>query len=524
MPRIPEYQSDVSPFTNLPTPQASPRSFGGGSGLADLGAGLNDVSNALYDVQQRQEVSDVTTGLAKLRGQATADLDTRASQMQPGDPDFTSKFMQDFGNELSTMGGNIKTRAGRDAFARGSAELTAGFLDSATKYQIHSAGIKAVTDFKTTENANIGTLLRDPSQFDSILKDTDAALADPNGPFAKMPADKREELSLSSKEQYALGAARGIIRLNPQTALDLYQAGKLPGQEFLKDQSGWIVEQEAQAGITSQEVKARQLAAADAKAKHDAFEKTGADIFSAAVKNPFDPKITDMINQSGGTLAEKMSAFNFVSNLADKETREGGAAHDVKTYGTGFLKAFQAVHDGSLNTVAQIYPLVGKTLTVAGADKLVAEMSTKKTPEGQIEAELKNNFVKSALRSISGANELTGFRDPKGEELGQKALSWMLNEYERQKTEGKINATDLLDPNNPKSLWGGMMKYKRPMAQFMRDMMEANPGNPDVAMGAAAASGATTYKSAGDVSAAYKAGKLTREQAAAELKKNGWAQ
>lgn len=467
MPRIPTYQSDTTGETNLPSPQANQRGYGFGSGLSDLASGLNDVANTLHDAEQRQEVSDVATQTALLRGKKTAELDTTASTAEAG-TDIVSPFMEGLTNELATMGGKFKTKAGQDAFLRSSAELTSQFLDGATKYQIHSAGVKAVNDFKATENANIGTLMRDPTQFDSILKETDAALNDPAGMFAKMPGDKRAELGLASKEQYALAAARGIIRLNPQMALDMSKDGLLPGQEFLKEQSLYYLQNAAETAIHGQEIKTAQVAAAQKKALEDAAEKQGQEILKNVMKNPNDPNITNAILSSSMTWEKQNQMLAIV-----KQASKGDEDKDDKTYGTGFVRLYEQVHQGLIKSPDDLYAHVGKgDLTVAGVDKLTTEITGKRTPEGQIESDLKGGFVRSFGKVISGENELLGFRDPKGAMLNQQALAWFLTEFQRQKEEGKIPVHDLLDPANKNSLWAGVMRFKRPDNVMMKDIME----------------------------------------------------
>jgi len=157
-------------------------------------------------------------------------------------------------------------------------------------------------------------------------------------------------------------------------------------------------------------------------------------------------------------------------------------------------------------------PVMGD-LTVAGVDRLTAEIMGKRTPDGQNEADLKTGFVAAFSKQLSGSNDLLHLRDPKGDMLRQQALAWFLPAFEKAKAEGKYPVSVLLDPGSPHSLWAGAMRFKRDPNTMMNDLMSQNPGAP----------APVSYKSAAEVAKAYKAGQIDRATASAALRQNGWA-
>src|ERR1700744_5312608 len=148
MPHIPTYESNVNPEAPLPgrSPErlfAEPGSFGAASGIAGIGAGLDEASDTIYDTEQRQEVSDVAAKVATLRGSLTAQF-IQGAQKANGDPSFTDNFMQGVTNQLDTIRGTIQTRAAQMAFERESAGITSDFLAKGAEYNVAVAGAKEV--------------------------------------------------------------------------------------------------------------------------------------------------------------------------------------------------------------------------------------------------------------------------------------------------------------------------------------------------------------------------------------------
>jgi hypothetical protein len=83
-----------------------------------------------------------------------------------------------------------------------------------------------------------------------------------------------------------------------------------------------------------------------------------------------------------------------------------------KTYGPGFYETYKMVHlpegtPGRITDPSQLYARVGPNgdLTVAGVDKLVNEIQSRKTPEGVAESEMKKQFLANAKGQISGSDE-----------------------------------------------------------------------------------------------------------------------
>lgn len=212
MPRIRQYGSEVSAQTRAPGGFASAEDFGAGVGAAAARVGQAGASMAdtMHDVVSRREVTDVHTKMAKANAEWTLHLNERGTAARPDDPTFASKFNDDFGKYVDSLGDRYTTPAGRSAFERVSGEMRAHFLQQSGLVQSKLAGVHATQQYGALLNSQRSALVSDPTQFDRLLSLTTEALNDPTGAYARIPAIKREELLQSTKQQMALSTVQGL--------------------------------------------------------------------------------------------------------------------------------------------------------------------------------------------------------------------------------------------------------------------------------------------------------------------------
>lgn len=197
---------------------------------------------------------------------------------------------------------------------------------------------------------------------------------------------------------------------------------------------------------------------------------------------------------------------------------------DEKTYGTGFVKAFQMVHapegtQGRITDVNQLYPRLGSSgdLTMAGVEKLRGEIDLKKSPEGAAEGEMKKEFLRNARGQITGSDEGLHIKDPKGDELYLKFMAQALPAYEAGRRAGK-SPTQLLDPDSTDYVGKVIKNFKRPMDQWFNDTVHDQTGAPDKDN-----FDFSSIKKLDDLVSAYRAGKVTKQQADDMAIAQGWA-
>lgn len=135
--------------------------------------------------------------------------------------------------------------------------------------------------------------------------------------------------------------------------------------------------------------------------------------------------------------------------------------------------------EGDPNRLAdadELNRFMGKGLTFPALAQLRGELQGKGTPEGQARNELRKSLFKTARNQISGTNELTGLRDPKGEELYQAWLADTLAEEARQRRAGKLTA-ESYNPTSQTYIGRNIGQYRRSLSDQLRDMNSALRGD-----------------------------------------------
>jgi muramidase (phage lysozyme) len=137
------------------------------------------------------------------------------------------------------------------------------------------------------------------------------------------------------------------------------------------------------------------------------------------------------------------------------------------------------------------------------------------------EKELKRLFLNKAKGDITGSNEHLGLKDPKGDEQYLKFMVHTLDAYDKARSEGKT-PQELLDPDSPSYLGKAIKVYKRPRGEWFDDGIHDNPPTPTPG----AAQGPVdpnSLKSVDEAVAAYRAGRITKQQADTLAISRGWA-
>lgn len=290
-------------------------------------------------------------------------------------------------------------------------------------------------------------------------------------------------------------------------------------QKAANDWNATIIDQKKVAAVQQQQAQQQSDAAEFA-----IFKDVHSDVPKYSAQDILDnPKLTK-------DAAVRM--FNLKASLTGMEKAD-------KTYGPGFYEAYQRVHaaDGDPNKItdpSQLYPRAGPKgdLTVAGVDKLVNEIQSRKSPEGVAESEMKSQFLKNARAQISGTDEGLHTKDPKGDELYLKWLAHALPDYDAARKAGK-SPQELLNPDSPAYVGKSITQFKRPNSEWFKDVMQDSPvhKDPEPSLISKVVSAFTpspafdpkTVKSLDDLVSAYRGGKVTKAIADQLAIDKGWA-
>lgn len=212
--------AEIRPYTSQVVAQggrATPDAFGGQVAAATMnlaGAGM-DVQKALYEQEVQQEVNDIQVQMAKARAEWTTQLRDRANQAKPGDETFTPRLTADMDKYFEGMAANVKTNRGRQVFDSLTANMKADFVARGIATQSALAAAGAKQNVQDLQDAGGKTVLQDPSQRDSVLRDNLAYIQNLPG----IDSATRTALVKGAEEYVNRMAVLGQIQRDPNELL-----------------------------------------------------------------------------------------------------------------------------------------------------------------------------------------------------------------------------------------------------------------------------------------------------------------
>lgn len=490
MPRIPDYNGSVSPQTDIPQRQAQPSDLGG-TGFSELGQGIQQAGSRVAEAQRfynqrkaAQEVTRVDVSMMHAKTELALELDKMAKDWKPEDGELVPAMQEKVRERMEGMAfadGSMvhETVAGRQHFEKQSADLADHFLLAATKAQSEVMGRHAILQYSEAVDKEANHLQQNPGAFDLVKTDFGAMMDNPNGRYAALPAEQREELKRKAMNAFALSAAQGRIRLEPRVALSELQTGWL--EEHLNNTDTPVLINQAKTAVHALEIdedrayreQERQRVATARAISNKLLTK-----LAAHDSDPTSPPLTaqDLIDSGLG----KYDDNGFQSLISVLHTRSKEGAEQVKTDPTTFRDLFNRIHADPgdkrrLTDEIAIQDAFGKRgkLSFADMTHLRKEFQESRTPDGARLSDTKRIFFDGMKTQITKSNLLLGKLDPDGDfQLMQYQL--MVNrKIEAYRKAGK-DPHDLFDPENAEFVGASKIisRYQKTMQQSIKDFSQ----------------------------------------------------
>lgn len=203
MPRIPIYESQVSPTAQIPFTPAS--AANGDGGLVALGAGLAQLGQNVYRRQYEQDDADSVEATAKLRTALAERRQQAAIDGTAADPEWVAKEREWAEEQIAQVAGNLRTADGKKrASARGALALHQE-TEQALLVQAKTVAALQKNKLQAAEDLALRAIQADPA---SRAVAVENFLADLEGPaYSRLPADMKEEYT----RQFRYKAAREFL-------------------------------------------------------------------------------------------------------------------------------------------------------------------------------------------------------------------------------------------------------------------------------------------------------------------------
>jgi hypothetical protein len=393
MPRFRDYAAETSASGLPPTRSATASDFNnaGGEVLGDA------VGKAFAIVEHKQAQDDVTNVRVKL-AQARAEWDVhfreRANASEPGDPNFASKFSQDFSDYLGKARDIAQTREGQRTFDELAANLSGHFAEKGGLFQVQSAGVKAKQDFDIAQRAYATSVITDPTSYSSVLDQAVAELQDRNGQYGRLDNATRQALETKMRDTLAQSYVNGLIDNGaPELAHKQLMAGVLDDQLDPTHKQRLI--QSANAGITAKRVGAEHAAALAAKEEKARVAQINDDLMGKFVAGTLT---------MGDVRAAKIPAFGDGSQhtwvtMLKQQTRDM-IEKPIKTIPSVMVAAFERINlpagdprkITSLHEINKLY--TQQQVSWADLSHLQKAFKDQQTEDGQRLGQVQSDFMK----------------------------------------------------------------------------------------------------------------------------------
>ena len=421
-----------------------------GRGLQEAASDGVAIQRMLDDQKARQEVTDVAVELARFNSSAAHELKNAETSGALDSESFTEEYMARINTNLDLVGQKYQTAAGRQAWERGSAEMSGHYLISAGDAYSKAAGVKAVAQAKDFVDVSRNTLMNDPFQFERVEQGVANAISDPRGVFAHMPAQVRDEFLRTTKTELAKSAVQGVIRLDPNIAMK--QLTSSQWDAYLDADAKHALQTEARVGIAGLDAEARRREAEAERLRKKEVEATNQQMVELySTKSLTAP----MVLKSNLPATGEGSKEHWIKMIEaqNKEHHEAPIKKDPRL----FVDTLQQIRQGKITSTTQIEDLFaqsaqrGSGLTWDDTKQLRQEFIDMRTPEGEKLGKQVDAFLASRKPLIDKSNPMMGKIDPTGGLKYYDYLEMVQSRIAEYKRDGKDPRT-LLDPKSPEFL------------------------------------------------------------------------
>jgi len=452
MPQLPAYTAQTDPRGGAPTPTAGPAAFG-----AEAAQGLARLGDALVRQQAQDENAWVLRTMARFRFDRVQALEKTREQTPLDAPDITPGVLGAFDQAAAAAEDEAPSPRARDMLETALAEFRAAHGRQALEHDAARRTTRRTHDAIESINLGHNTLISDPTQFESILRETTTGIR-----ALDLPGPEKEKLLEAAQAGLAEGAVRGVIELDPTLAEHQLKAGRW--DEYLDGKDKTVLLSAARTAIRAREAEAALSKTRADKARKEA-QRTEADAMLQRIYEPGNNPLTiHDIMASGLNPTGDMSKETFVGIVRAQEKER----HDQTNYPL-VNQLFALVEDGRLTDPMGLLPYIGEGLRTEDFQMLRNEIELRKKPEQAAYAAAEKAFFAGMKPQISKS---TLFKvDPKGDEQFYKFRVAFMKAKKEWAAAGK-NPLDLIDDTNSAYFGRFLSRYKRTPAAQLDDMLE----------------------------------------------------
>lgn len=386
MPRIKEYGQALEYQASGVTSSAGLRHSGvEGRAIQELGEGIQQVGDQIYKRQEQEETSDLNANFAELGADVSQEIDEGT---QNGTID-AQKYVETVQQRVDKLSDGISTRAGRFAFERNSARLTAQAAKRAARGQAAVAGAKAQANLGTELAGYSSAVFTDPTGYDTAKEAFNSSLGDQVATGALKAVDA-EKIRRAGNKDLAMAAGRGWAQIDPDMAEKKLNSGALDG-DIDGDQKAQLqtyIDGRRSANLVEVQRKDALEKKAEKLKRKSWIAKNISGIASGTLS-------TDEIMNAPGDPMDNLKLLEVVS----KNARDGGGVSNPAVISDVHTKML--LPDGTPGKIvdeSQIFDLVGRGMSMDDAKDAIRDLDD--TPDGKAMRASQSSALAVAKKTI----------------------------------------------------------------------------------------------------------------------------
>lgn len=474
MPKIPEYQSNTSaqiPYHGVTGRNAQLSDFGG-NGIEALGQGAQQAGSRMAEAQriirQRKTAAEITRvdmEMARAEGELALDLQKQAKEWTPEKGNISEGFQNQAQQRVESVAydkdGNplLETPEAFQHWQVKQAKTRQHFTLASMQAESQIQGQHAVNQHTQQVDKLSNNVQAMPEMYGMMREQMEAAIDNPNGFYAALPAVKRDELKRGAVNALARSAVQGSIRQRPAQALADLQAGGSGTwhKDDLTDADYHTLLTQAKTATHALDVdKDRAYTEAERQRKELARTTTTKLLTKLAAhdQDPTSPPLTaqDIIDSGLGRYDDNgMQSLIGIVHARSKETD----GHKIQTDPTVYRNLFNDIHrpEGDPKKItdpAIIQDAFGKRgkLSFDDMNDLRRELFESKTPDGVKLSTDKKETLDLLKTQITKSNMLMGKIDQDGDFNMMRFTKYVDRQIQAYKA-AKKDPHDLFDDSKP---------------------------------------------------------------------------
>lgn len=443
-----------------------------GTALTQLGRTVGNIGEAVEKRQGQINSADISAKMSKAHADSTIELNEMlqkatpedlaggTSSGAPGSKSLSDKFLDNYDKRMAEIADGATTDAGREYFEKSNAQLRAHFQVQAYEGQAALIGAKAKTDTINSIQNGSTVLMNDPSALEITKKNFDEFLQ-AQIKTGGLPAAKAGELQKAAYAEFAEGSARGYMNINPDAAEKMIKAGKFDA--YISGDQKYKLLAEAKVYKNAQEVEENRQKKMAKDARKEQAEATQDMMLNKIYKNEMSSK--EILNDHSLDFSEKLQMIHVM-----KQHQEEANKTDPEVYRAVYDRVNAKDGDPQkITDVNELSEFVGNGISVSDLQSFRKQVQGGKSGEGKIETQLRKSFTDMAKNQLTKTNEMTGLKDPNGDEQYHAFLTDFTNKYQSEVQKGKT-PDQLLNPKSPDYMGNMLQNYVKTPNQIMQDM------------------------------------------------------